>query len=134
MRNLLDYASLKLLAQRVRVMQIERKRDLVSIRFDAKAEVDAEKLAQFVARHRGAQFTPQGMLKFSIKSNQADEVLESLRQVLENIASESVTAAGWWSAGTSVRVICRTVPDVPQGELSIHDLRSGSALDDGALR
>jgi transcription-repair coupling factor (superfamily II helicase) len=91
-RNLLDYASLKLLAQRVRVMQIERKRDLVSIRFDAKAEVDAEKLAQFVARHRGAQFTPQGMLKFSIKSNQADEVLESLRQVLENIASESVTA------------------------------------------
>jgi len=93
-RNLLDYASLKLLAQRVRVMQIERKRDLVSIRFDGKAEVDAEKLAQFVAHHRGTQFTPQGMLKFSIKSNQADEVLESLRQVLENIASASVTAAG----------------------------------------
>jgi len=93
-RNLLDYASLKLLAQRVRVMQIERKRDLVSIRFDGKAEVDAEKLAQFVARHRGTQFTPQGVLKFTIKSNQADELLESLRQVLENIASASVTAAG----------------------------------------
>ncbi len=93
-RNLLDYASLKLLAQRVRVMQIERKRDLVSIRFDGKAEVDAEKLAQFVARHRGTQFTPQGVLKFTIKSNQADEVLESLRQVLENIATASVTAAG----------------------------------------
>ena len=93
-RNLLDYASLRLLSQRVRVMQIERKRDLVSIRFDGKAEVDAEKLAQFVASHRGTQFTPQGILKFTIKSNQADEVLESLRQVLENIASASVTAAG----------------------------------------
>jgi transcription-repair coupling factor (superfamily II helicase) len=93
-RNLLDYASLKLLSQRVRVMQIERKRDLVSIRFDGKAEVDAEKLAQFVAHHRGTQFTPQGILKFSIKSNQADEVLEGLRQVLENIASASVTASG----------------------------------------
>jgi transcription-repair coupling factor (superfamily II helicase) len=89
-RNLLDYASLKLLAQRMRVLQIERKRDLVSIRFDGKAEVDAAKLAQFVARNRGAQFTPQGILKFSIKSHGADEVLESLRQVLENIA----TAAG----------------------------------------
>jgi transcription-repair coupling factor (superfamily II helicase) len=93
-RNLLDYASLKLLSQRVRVMQIERKRDLVSIRFDGKAEVDAAKLAQFVARNRGTQFTPQGILKFSIKSNRADEVLENLRQVLENIASASVTAAG----------------------------------------
>ena len=75
-------------------MQIERKRDLVSIRFDGKAEVDAEKLAQFVASHRGTQFTPQGILKFTIKSNRADEVLESLRQVLENIASAAVTAAG----------------------------------------
>ena len=93
-RNLLDYASLRLLAQRVRVMQIERKRDLVSIRFDDKAEVDAEKLAQFVARHRGTQFSPQGVLKFTIKSNHADEVLESLRQVLENIATASVTTAG----------------------------------------
>jgi transcription-repair coupling factor (superfamily II helicase) len=92
-RNLLDYASLRLLSQRVRVMQIERKRDLVSIRFDGKAEVDAEKLAQFVASHRGTQFTPQGILKFTIKSNRADEVLESLRQVLENIASAAVTVA-----------------------------------------
>jgi len=47
-----------------------------------------------VARNRGTQFTPQGILKFSIKSNRADEVLENLRQVLENIASATVTAAG----------------------------------------
>jgi transcription-repair coupling factor (superfamily II helicase) len=91
-RHLLDYAALKLLAQRVGAVQIERKRDLVSIRFNEKAEVDAGKLAQFVARNRGSQFTPQGVLKFSLSSNRADEVLDRLRQVLQEIAGAPVAA------------------------------------------
>jgi len=91
-RTLLDYASLKLLAQRIGVVQIERKRDLVSIRFSEKAEVDAGKLAQFVSRNRGSQFTPQGVLKFSLSANRPDEVLDRLRQVLGEIADAPVAA------------------------------------------
>src|SRR5450759_1075335 len=78
-RNLLDYASLKLLCMRVGVNAIERKRDFVTFKFRQNAAVDPEHLARFVSAQRGAQFTPDGMLKFVLKATAADEVLRSLR-------------------------------------------------------
>src|SRR5580693_4102110 len=87
-RNLLDYASLKLLAVRVGVNAIERKRDLVTIKFRQNAGIDPGKLAQFVSSQRGAQFTPDGMLKFSLKATAAEEVLDHLETLLEKLASE----------------------------------------------
>jgi transcription-repair coupling factor (superfamily II helicase) len=86
-RNLLDYASLKLLCMRVGVNAIERKRDSVSLKFQQNAAVDPEQLARFVAGRRGAQFTPDGMLKFALKASAAEEVLRTLRAVLEQLAS-----------------------------------------------
>src|SRR5580700_6703868 len=85
-RNLLDYASLKLLALRVGVNAIERKRDLVTIKFRQNAGVDPGKLARFVSSQRGAQFTPDGMLKFSLKATAAEEVLDHLETLLEKLA------------------------------------------------
>jgi transcription-repair coupling factor (superfamily II helicase) len=87
-RNLLDYASLKLLCRRVGVNAIERKRDSVTFKFRQNAAVDPEQLARFVSAQRGAQFTPDGMLKFVLKATAADEVLRALRAVLEQLASE----------------------------------------------
>src|SRR5450755_1905348 len=87
-RNLLDYASLKLLCMRVGVNAIERKRDSVTFKFRQNAAVDPEQLARFVGAQRGAQFTPDGMLKFVLKATAADEVLRALRTVLEQLASE----------------------------------------------
>ena len=52
-RNLLEYAALKLLSQRIGVAQIERRREAVSIRFTEKAAVDPERLARFVAGGAG---------------------------------------------------------------------------------
>jgi len=86
-RNLLDYASLKLLCMRVGVNSIERKRDLVTFKFRQSANVDPEQLARFVSSQRGAQFTPDGMLKFVLKATAAEEVLRALRAVLEQLAS-----------------------------------------------
>src|ERR1700722_1845605 len=86
-RNLLDYASLKLLCIRVGVNAIERKRDFVTFKFRQNAAVDPEQLAKFVSAQRGAQFTPDGMLKFALKATAADDVLRSLRTVLEQLAS-----------------------------------------------
>jgi transcription-repair coupling factor (superfamily II helicase) len=85
-RNLLDYASLKLLAVRVGVNAIERKRDLVTIKFRQNAGIDPGKLARFVSSQRGAQFTPDGMLKFSLKATAAEEVLDHLETLLEKLA------------------------------------------------
>src|SRR5271165_3134556 len=62
-RNLLDYASLKLLCMKVGVNAIERKRDFVTLKFQQNAAVDPEQLARFVSSQRGAQFTPDGMLR-----------------------------------------------------------------------
>jgi transcription-repair coupling factor (superfamily II helicase) len=92
-RNLLDYASLKLLCMKVGVNAIERKRDIVTLKFQQNATVDPEQLARFVSSQRGAQFTPDGQLKFVLKAAAADEVLRSLRTILEQLASTEKTQA-----------------------------------------
>ncbi|MGO9084080.1 MAG: transcription-repair coupling factor [Candidatus Sulfotelmatobacter sp.] len=92
-RNLLDYASLKLLCLRVGVNAIERKRDSVTLKFRQNAAVDPEQLARFVSAQRGAQFTPDGMLKYVLKATAAEEVLRALRTVLEQLASEEPASA-----------------------------------------
>jgi transcription-repair coupling factor (superfamily II helicase) len=91
-RNLLDYASLKLLCLRVGVNAIERKRESVAFKFRQNAAVDPAQLARFVSAQRGAQFTPDGMLRFVLKATVADEVLRALRTVLEQLASEETEA------------------------------------------
>jgi transcription-repair coupling factor (superfamily II helicase) len=96
-RNLLDYASLKLLCMRVGVNAIDRKRETVTFKFRQNAAVDPEQLARFVSAQRGAQFTPDGMLKFALKATAAEDVLRALRTVLEQLASAempAVTRAG----------------------------------------
>jgi len=91
-RNLLDYASLKLLCMRVGVNAIERKRDSVTFKFRQSASVDPEQLAAFVASQRGTQFTPDGMLKFVLKATSPAEVLRTLRAVLEQLASTATAS------------------------------------------
>ena len=87
-RNLLDYAALKLLSQRVGVAQIERRRDAVSIRFTENATVDPERLARFVRGEPGSQFTPAGILKFTLKEKQPEPILSRLKDLLEQLAGE----------------------------------------------
>jgi transcription-repair coupling factor (superfamily II helicase) len=86
-RNLLDYASLKLLAVQVGVVAIERKGDLVTIKFRQNAVIDPAKLAKFVSSQKGAQFTPDGMLRFSLKTAAPAEVLDQLRSLLEGMSA-----------------------------------------------
>ena len=74
------------------VNAIERKRDSVTFKFRQNAAVDPEQLARFVSSQRGAQFTPDGMLKFVLKATAAEEVLRALRTVLEQLASDETEA------------------------------------------
>ncbi len=89
-RNLLDYASLKLLAIEVGATVIERKRDFMTIKFRQNAVIDPEKLARFVSTHRGTQFTPDGTLKFPMKAHQPAEVLDQVKTLLEDLAGSAV--------------------------------------------
>jgi len=90
-RNLLEYARLKLACQRLGVAAIDRRRDQVTIRFTPEAAVDPEKLARFVAGEPGAQFSPTGVLKFSLHATQAEEAMERLQRLLEELAGEEKT-------------------------------------------
>jgi transcription-repair coupling factor (superfamily II helicase) len=87
-RNLLEYATLKLLAIRVGVTGIDRRREQVSIKFRQNAVIDPARLAQFVSSRRGAQFSPDGTLKFLLKVTAAEEVLRQLRELLQVLAGE----------------------------------------------
>jgi transcription-repair coupling factor (superfamily II helicase) len=84
-QQLLRYAALRLQAVQAGVTGIERKRDLVSVRFRQDAPIDAAKLAGFVSSQRGAQFLPDGTLKFPAKGLGARELLEQLQNLLENL-------------------------------------------------
>ena len=48
------------------------------------AAIDPGKLARFVASQRGAQFTPDGTLKFSIKIDSAEGIFQTLRDLWKN--------------------------------------------------
>src|SRR5437868_1306843 len=91
-RNLLDYATLKLSAMQAGATMIERKRDLVNIKFRQNAAIDPGKLARFVSSQRGAQFTPDGNLKFSLQVSGAPEILGQLRSLLEELSAQEVPA------------------------------------------
>ena len=84
--QLLRYAALRLQAVQAGVTAIERKRDLVSVRFRQDAPVDPGKLASFVSSQRGAQFLPDGTLKFLAKGLDARELLELLQALLGNLS------------------------------------------------
>jgi transcription-repair coupling factor (superfamily II helicase) len=91
-RNLLEYATLKLLSLAVGVINIERKREVVSVKFRQNAAVDPERLARFVSNQRGAQFSPDGLLKFSLKATSPEQVLRQLRGLLEELGGAEATA------------------------------------------
>jgi transcription-repair coupling factor (superfamily II helicase) len=92
-RSLAEYAMLRLVARRLGVAAIDRKRDQVAIKFTQNAKVDPQKLAQFVAANRGAQFSPSGMLKYQMRDTAPEQVLSRLREVLEQLATEQMQVA-----------------------------------------
>jgi transcription-repair coupling factor (superfamily II helicase) len=88
-QQLLRYAALRLQAVQAGVTGIERKRDLVSVKFRQDAPVDPSRLARFVSSQRGAQFLPDGTLKFQARGMGARELLEQLQALLEDLFEQS---------------------------------------------
>jgi len=91
---LLEAASLRLECERMGVAQVDRKRGELQIRFMENAAVDPAHLMQLVAHNakRGAQFTPQGVLKLPVKATRPDEVLLEIHELLANLAPAPINA------------------------------------------
>lgn len=91
---LLEAASLRLECERIGIAQIDRKRGELQMRFVQNATVDPQNLMRLVARNakRGAQFAPQGLLKYPLQAVRPDEVLLEIRELIENLAAASASA------------------------------------------
>jgi transcription-repair coupling factor (superfamily II helicase) len=91
---LLEAASLRLEGERIGISQIDRKRGELQIRFTENASIDPQHLMRVVARNakRGAQFTPQGVLKYPLAAARPDEVLLEIRDLINILAPAPVNA------------------------------------------
>jgi transcription-repair coupling factor (superfamily II helicase) len=87
--HLLEAAALRAECERLGISQVDRKRDQVHIRFAPDAGIDPGHLMRLVAKNakRGAQFTPQGVLRFPLASSAPEEVLIELRLLLDELAT-----------------------------------------------
>jgi transcription-repair coupling factor (superfamily II helicase) len=87
LRLLLDAALLRIECERIGVAQIDRKRDQLHIRFTENAGIDPGRLMKLVAKNakRGAQFTPQGVLRYPLSSPKPDDVLAEIRTLLDQL-------------------------------------------------
>jgi transcription-repair coupling factor (superfamily II helicase) len=68
-RNLLDYAGLKVRAERLWIRSVERKKNFVEVQFHAESKADPDKLMDFIGAHAGAQFTPSGVLRLPLRGD-----------------------------------------------------------------
>jgi transcription-repair coupling factor (superfamily II helicase) len=91
---LLEASLIRLECERIGIAQVDRKRAELHIRFTENAAIDPQTLMRLVARNakRGAQFTPQGLLKYPLAAARSDEVLLEIHELLANLAPEAVSA------------------------------------------
>jgi transcription-repair coupling factor (superfamily II helicase) len=91
---LLEAGLIRLECERMGIAQVDRKRAELQIRFMENAVVDPQHLMRMVARNakRGAQFTPQGLLKYPLAATRSDEVLLEIHDVLAQLAPAPVNA------------------------------------------
>ncbi len=91
---LLEASLIRLECERIGIAQVDRKRTELHIRFTEKAAIDPQRLMRLVARNakRGAQFTPQGLLKYPLAAARPDEILLEIRELISDLAPVPVTA------------------------------------------
>ncbi len=84
--NLLDYAVLKGLAERLLIASIERRGDQVAVRFHEETPIKPEKLVRVIRGRRGMRLDPSGVLWFDWKSEK-DGVAGTTQKLLLQLQS-----------------------------------------------
>ena len=92
--HLLEAAALRAECERMGVAQVDRKRGEVHLRFAPEAAIDPGRLMRLVAKHakQGAQFTPQGVLRFPLREKDPVQVILEIRLLLEELAAVEAVA------------------------------------------
>ena len=94
-KHLLEAAALRAECERVGVSQVDRKRDQVHLRFASQASIDPGRLMRMVAKNAklGAQFTPQGVLRFPVASKEPIQIILEIRLLLDALVVEQPAVA-----------------------------------------
>jgi len=81
-RNLLQYSALKNLAEQIGIEAVDRRHNLLNIKFHKETRVDPARLMNLVSKTSGAQFTPAGVLLLPIDGSSPGEILHTLEERL----------------------------------------------------
>jgi transcription-repair coupling factor (superfamily II helicase) len=85
-RTLLAYSAIKTAAQQLGIESIDRRHNVLSIKFHRETRVDPARLMHLVAKTPGAQFTPAGVLLLPLDGQpSAREILAFLDARLEQM-------------------------------------------------
>jgi transcription-repair coupling factor (superfamily II helicase) len=84
--NLLEYAVLKALAEKMLVATIDRKQDQIAIKFYDDTPLGPERLVKLVRKRRGMRLDPTGVLWFDWKGD-AGGTMVAARNVLQQLQS-----------------------------------------------
>jgi len=85
--NLLDYAVLKSMCERLRISAVERQGSRIAVRFHPETTVDPAKLVSVVRSRAGIKPDPSGVLWIELKRGEAVPVV--LRNVLLGLQGQS---------------------------------------------
>ena len=84
--NLVVYSALKTLAEKIGVEAVDRRHNLLNIKFHAETRVDPARLMNIVGKTRGAQFTPAGVLLLPLQGQTAaGDILRFLAEKLSQL-------------------------------------------------
>ena len=85
-RNLLQYSTLKMLAEQIGIEAIDRRASVLSVKFHKETRVDPSRLMNIVAKTAGAQFTPAGVLLLPLAGQiGAGEILSFMEEKLSQL-------------------------------------------------
>ncbi|HEX5733709.1 MAG TPA: transcription-repair coupling factor [Blastocatellia bacterium] len=82
--NLFEYAQLRREASRLGVVSIDREGDRLAVKFSEQARIDPDKLIAMISSG-AASFTPAGVLRLKLASQDDDAVFEEVRQLLDHL-------------------------------------------------
>ena len=87
MENLLEYSTLKSLAERLGIEVVDRRHNVLNVKFHKETRVEPARLLDMVRKTQGAQFTPAGVLILPLDgaSSGAGAVLRFLRERFEQL-------------------------------------------------
>ena len=84
--NLFEYANLRLYAQRLRILSLDRRNNKILIKFREDTPISPERLVQFMRREPRLSLSPEGVLSLAVPPGHSSDVFQTLREVMGEIA------------------------------------------------